>query len=147
MIRFEEIEGQPGLQKLEKIKEVYQSVFPKIDLEKFDRRIDAAEKLLILLAFSGEELVGFKIGYQIDSIKFYSWLGGVKKEFRNQGIADELMKRQHEWCRKNGFQRVQTKTRNWYKPMLILNLKNGFDIVGLHRDKKNEIKIVLEKSL
>lgn len=144
---FEEIEGQPEWQKLEKIKLCYQSIFEKTDLEKFDHRIDSAEKLLIVLAVSDDEIVGFKVGYQIDSNKFYSWLGGVKREFRQQGIAEQLMKRQHLWCKKNGFQTVQTKTRNWFKPMLILNLKNGFDIVDVYTDRKNEAKIILEKKL
>lgn len=31
--------------------------------------------------------------------------------------------------------------------MLILNIKSGFDIVEVYRDKKNELKIIMEKSL
>jgi hypothetical protein len=34
-----------------------------------------------------------------------------------------------------------------FKPMLILNIKNGFDIVEVYSDKFGETKIVLEKSL
>ncbi|MEK7725487.1 MAG: GNAT family N-acetyltransferase [Acidobacteriota bacterium] len=147
MIRFEEIEGKPNLQNLEKISQFYQSIFAVTDSEKLHNRINSAENLFTLLAFSDGEIVGFKLGYQIDRQKFYSWIGGVKSEFRKLGIANELMSRQHDWCRKNGFQIVQTKTKNTFKPMLILNIKSGFDIVELQRNDRNEIKIVLEKKL
>ena len=147
MIIFEEIEGNLNPTNLEKIQEFYQSIFAVTDLEKFANRINSAEKLFIILAISDDEIVGFKLGYQIDSIKFYSWIGGVKSEFRKQGIADELMKRQHHWCKTNGFHIVQTKTKNTFKPMLILNIKHGFDIIELQHNAQNEIKIVLEKNL
>lgn len=147
MIRFVEIEGKPNAALLAEIKVFYQSIFAKTDLEKFSQRIDSAEKLFTGLAFSDNEIVGFKLGYQIDSTKFYSWIGGVKPEFRRQGIADELMKRQHHWCKQNGFQIVQTKTKNSFKPMLIFNIKNGFDVIEVQRNEQNEVKIVLEKNL
>lgn len=147
MITFEEIEGKPDSQILEKIAEFYQSIFAVADSEKLYKRIDSAENLFTVLAFYDGEIVGFKLGYQIDSRKFYSWLGGVKSEFRKHGIAQELMNRQHDWCRKKDFKIVQTKTKNSFKPMLILNIKNGFDIIELQRNDSNEIKIVLEKKL
>lgn len=146
-MRFVEIEGMPNPTLLEKIRIFYQSIFAKTDLEKFSQRINSAEKLFTVLAFSDNDIVGFKLGYQIDPTKFYSWIGGVKSEFRKQGIADELMKRQHLWCKNCGFQIIQTKTKNTFKPMLILNIKHGFDIIQLQRNERNEIKIVLEKSL
>jgi predicted GNAT family acetyltransferase len=147
MITFDEIEGKPNPNYAEKIKSFYQSVFPDADLEKFSYRIDSARKLFTVLAIANAEIVGFKLGYWLDSTKFYSWVGGVKAEFRKQGIAHELTKRQHNWCRKNGFKIVQTKTLNRFKPMLILNIKHGFDIVELQRNEQNELKIVLEKDL
>ena len=147
MITFEEIEGKPCPNYAEKIKNFYQSMFPDADLEKFNYRIDSAKKLFTVVAFANDGIVGFKLGYWLDSTKFYSWVGGVKPEFRKQGIANELMKRQHSWCKRNGFQIVQTKTKNSFKPMLILNIKNGFDIVALQPDEQGEIKIVLEKNL
>ena len=147
MITFEEIEGIPNPQVLEKIAEFYQSIFAETDVAKFHNRINSAEKLYTVLALSDDEIVGFKLGYQIDSHIFYSWLGGVNPQFRKLGIAQELMNRQHDWCKQNNFQIVQTKTKNSFKPMLVLNIKNGFDIVELQRNEQDEIKIVLEKKL
>ena len=146
-IEYQEIEGIPNPKVLENIAEFYQSIFAVTDSEKLYNRINSAENLFTVLAISDGEIVGFKLGYQIDSQKFYSWLGGVKSEFRKLGIAQELMNRQHSWCKKKGFKVVQTKTKNSFKPMLILNIKNGFDIIELQRNERNEIKIVLEKSL
>ena len=123
------------------------NIFGTFDSEKLEKRFSQAKDLLINLAFDGEKLVGFKVGYQIDRAKFYSWLGGVDKNYRKNGIAQELMKRQHNWCVEKGYKIVQTKTKNSSKPMLILNIKNGFDIVGVYRNLRNELKIVLEKDL
>lgn len=147
MITFEEIEGKHDSQTLEKIAEFYRSIFAATDSEKLYKRIDSAVNIFTVLAFSDDEIVGFKLGYQIDAKKFYSWLGGVKSEFRKHGIAQELMNRQHFWCKENGYKIVQTKTKNSFKPMLILNIKNSFDIIELQRNERNEIKIVLEKEL
>jgi hypothetical protein len=57
------------------------------------------------------------------------------------------MKRQHSRCATRGYKIVQTKTKNSFKPMLILNIKSGFDITAVYRDSRNELKIVLEKDL
>lgn len=147
MIEYKKIEGIPDEKTFEKIKLFYAKIFEKVDLEKLEKRFSEAKDLLINLALDNEKIVGFKVGYQIDSRKFYSWLGGVDENYRNQKIAQELMKRQHDWCVKKAYQIVQTKTKNCFKPMLILNIKNGFDIVDVCRNSRNELKIVLEKDL
>ena len=36
---------------------------------------------------------------------------------------------------------------NQYKPMLILNIKNGFDIVQIYTNDSGQTKIVFEKEL
>lgn len=132
---------------MEEIREFYASIFERVDFDKFEKRIDEAEKLLINLALNEEKIVGFKIGYRIATKTFYSWVGGVDARFRGRGIAAELMRRQHEWCAANGFEIIRTKTMNRFKSMLILNLKNGFDITEVYRDARAQIKIILEKDL
>lgn len=147
MIEFTNIEGIPDEKTFEKIKLFYAAIFEKVDLKKLEKRFSDAKDLLINLALDNEKIVGFKVGYQIDSMKFYSWLGGVDENYRNQKIAHELMKHQHDWCVAKSYQIVQTKTKNCFRPMLILNIKNGFDIVDVCRNSRNELKIVLEKDL
>ncbi|MFE1243145.1 GNAT family N-acetyltransferase [Fictibacillus sp. NPDC058756] len=36
-------------------------------------------------------VIGYKMGYESDKRKFYSWLGGVDSQHRGQGIAAKLM--------------------------------------------------------
>ncbi len=92
-------------------------------------------------------VVAFKIGYEEKKHRFYSWLGGVLPSFRGQGIARELMSRQHQWCKENGYKVLRTKTLNKWKAMLILNLKSGFDIIGTYIDGKGQTKLILQKEL
>lgn len=63
-----------------------------------------------------------KLGINQDrKSRFYSWLGGVYPEYRGQGVASELMCRQHEWCKEQGYEVVRTQTKNKWRSMLILN--------------------------
>ncbi len=68
-------------------------------------------------------------------------------EFRGLGIASALMDSQHEWCRKQGYKKIQTKTQNRFHDMFVLNLKYGFDVIGCHESDEGGMKIVLEKKL
>ncbi|WNS77324.1 hypothetical protein RRV45_10165 [Bacillus sp. DTU_2020_1000418_1_SI_GHA_SEK_038] len=42
---------------------------------------------------------------------------------------------------------VQTKTMNKWRNMLVLNIKNGFDVIDTYTDEKGIHKIILEKNL
>lgn len=109
-------------------------------------RMSIKRPILILIAYIGDMPVGFKIGFEDKENMFYSWLGGVLPSYRGNGIASALMKRQHEWAAQRGYGLVETRTRNRYKPMLILNLKHGFSIVGTLIESK-DVKIILRKKL
>lgn len=94
------------------------------------------------------QVVGFKLGYQLNDQTFYSWMGGVLATYRGLGIATDLMKAQHDWCRDQGYQFVQTKTQNRFREMLLTNIKNGFviiDFVSSADDSKS--KIFMKKNL
>jgi ribosomal protein S18 acetylase RimI-like enzyme len=110
-------------------------------------RMKTKYNLLILVAIYEEKVVGFKMGYELEKHKFYSWLGGVDQEYRNKGVGSTLMTMQHQILKERGYKIVQTKTKNKWKQMLILNLKHGFDIIGTYTDNKGESKIILEKKL
>ncbi|GGR01245.1 GNAT family N-acetyltransferase [Deinococcus ruber] len=110
---------------------------------------DAAEKpgLMLLVAFGGTELRGFKMGYRRSEKNFYSWLGGVLPAARGQGIARRLMDAQHVWATEQGYTYVSTETFNRYRPMLLLNIQSGFDVVGTQTTPSGEARIVLRKML
>lgn len=101
---------------------------------------------LALLAFDGQRVVGCKMGYEQNPRQFYSWLGCVDPAYRGAGIATELMRRQHDWCRTRGYATIRTHTYNQWRSMLILNLRHGFDIIGTVQGKRG-LSIVLEKRL
>ncbi len=102
--------------------------------------------LLVQLAYSANRIIGCKLGYEREPGLFYSWLGCVDSNFRGHGIAAELMRQQHDWCRAQGYKTVQTKTYNQWRSMLLLNIRSGFAIVGTEPGRYG-LKIVLEKSL
>jgi ribosomal protein S18 acetylase RimI-like enzyme len=104
-------------------------------------------KLRIDVAIDGKKVVGYKIGYALNREQFYSWLGGVDADYRNQGIASKLMEQQHLYITESGYKAVQTHTKNKWRSMLILNIKHGFDIIGTYTDNEGEPKIILEKKL
>ncbi|MBW8349658.1 GNAT family N-acetyltransferase [Bacillus sp. IITD106] len=127
------------------ILQIHEHIFH--DSSELIRKMVNKRKLLIHVAFIDSQVVGYKIGYELSSEKFYSWLGGVDPNYRNLGIATKLMDKQHEFLREHGYKMVQTKTKNRWRQMLILNLKNGFNIMDTYTDKNGEIKIILEKNL
>ena len=110
-------------------------------------KISNKPPLLAIIAMKGRKVIGYKIGYPLDSQTFYSWLGGVDPTYRNLGISSRLMEKQHTYLRENGYKVVQTKTMNKWRTMLILNIKHGFDVIKTYTDEKGLHKIVLEKKL
>jgi len=144
-IKYISFEGEPNdFSSWEELVKLNQKIFgPESRLQKASEK----GKILIMAAYSGEKLVGYKIGYPEDRVTFYSWMGGVDPDYRGQGIARELMCRQHNWCRKNGFLEVVTKTQNRWRGMLMLNLSFGFDIIGCHIDRRGELKILMSKKV
>ena len=98
------------------------------------------------LAVDGERVVGCKLGYERKPNHFYSWLGCVDPAYRGRGIAAELMRQQHDWCRQNRYQTIRTQTYNQWREMLVLNIRAGFDVVGTVQGNRG-LTIVLEKRL
>ncbi|MGD8112405.1 GNAT family N-acetyltransferase [Vibrio sp. TRT 21S02] len=81
---------------------------------------------LVLVAEEQGQLLGFKIGYQLDEETFYSWFGGVAPAARNKGIAQLLLDEQESSLRKQGYQAVKVKSRNQFPAMLRLLLRNSY---------------------
>nr|WP_285892469.1 GNAT family N-acetyltransferase [Vibrio intestinalis] len=81
---------------------------------------------LILVAEREGQILGFKIGYQLDENTFYSWFGGVDSAARGAGIAQSLLDDQEIWVKKNGYKAIKVKSRNQFPSMLRLLIKNGY---------------------
>lgn len=97
-------------------------------------------------AADGARIVGFKAGYALKAGHYYSWLGGVDPDYRRQGIANELMFRQHSWLREQGYEVVETGAVQDNHGMSTLNLQSGFTVVG-RRSTPHGLSIIYEKRL
>jgi len=144
-VSYKIIESIPDENIYQELAKLYTKLFKGADLIFFKQRIEEQEKALYVLAYNDEVLIGFKIGYPYNAHTFYSWVGGVHSKFRNQGIAKQLAKLQEDNAKNKGFTKLRTKSMNQFKPMMILNLKNGFDIKNIYTNKKGQTKIVFEK--
>ncbi|QUG43735.1 GNAT family N-acetyltransferase [Psychrobacillus sp. INOP01] len=130
---------------LDSVVELHTNIFGTSD--DLINKMGKKHRLLVITAMSGTKVIGYKIGYALDDTKFYSWLGGVDTNFREFGIGTTLMEKQHQYLREKGYSVVQTKTMNKWRSMLILNIKNGYDVIDTYTDTKGLHKIILEKNL
>ena len=113
----------------------------------FRQQLVGRQKILSCLATADGELVGYKIGFEERPSYFESWIGAVAPEARRQGIAAALMERQHRWCREQGFKIVSTITEGNNQPMLIANLRAGFEVCGTFLDRRKILKVILQLHL
>lgn len=144
-ISIEVIYGFPSSAKLKALTSIYRTIFDDSDVPFFIDRLKTQPKALSVLAYIDNELIGFKIGYPYNETKFYSWIGGVLPEYRNKGIATLLLANQEIQVKKLGYNSLRTKSMNKFKPMMIFNLKNDFNIVKLYTNTNGQTKIVFEK--
>lgn len=140
------VEGVPE-QKVHELLDLYSALFEDAKLDFFTNRIHLKKDLVTILCYHDNLLIGFKLGYRYNDTTFYSWIGGVMPKYRKQGIAQQLMMLQHSWVKENNYQKVRTKSMNRFKPMMLLNLKNGFDIVNVYTNDSQQTKIIFEKVL
>jgi len=102
-----------------------------------------------LVAEKEGELLGFKVGYQSDNPDtFYSWMGGVRPEFRKHGIANALAECQENWSREKGFKSVFFKTRNRFPAMITFGLSRDFKIIEvIPKGGVEDYRVVMWKEL
>ena len=104
--------------------------------------------LLGLVAFIENKPVAYKVGYEQTARLYYSWIGGVVPEHRGAGLARQLMQKQHSIINDMGYKAVRTHTQNRFREMLLLNIRSGFNVVGVINDSSDtEPTIVLDKDL
>lgn len=144
---YKTIEGIPTKEIQKQLLEVYQKIFEDAKPEFFIDRIESKQDLVCVLCYSSTKLIGFKIGYQYKSTTFYSWVGGVQSNYRKQGIGKQLAILQEQLIIQKGYTKLRTKSMNRFKPMMILNLKNGFNIVQVYTNSLGQTKVVFEKDL
>ncbi|MFB0908982.1 MAG: GNAT family N-acetyltransferase [Spirosomataceae bacterium] len=118
------------------------------DEAEYDKRLSKANQLL-LIAKIDKSAVGFKVSYRKEQAgSFYSLMGGIVPDYRQQKVAPKLADAQEEWAKSQGYTAITFKTRNYLKPTLIFALKNGFNIIDvIPKDKIFNHRIILKKLL
>jgi len=82
---------------------------------------------LLLVAYDGDEPVGFKLGYVLlDQPIFFSWLGGVHPQYRRQGIAQALLESQEKIVRGMNMRSIYFTTFDRFPEMIHLGKKNQY---------------------
>jgi predicted GNAT superfamily acetyltransferase len=116
--------------------------------EKIARTITTKHQLVCLIAYANNVPCAFKVGYELSSRVFYSWIGGVVPKYRGNGIAQKLMVVQHDIASDLSYRTVRTHTQNKFRDMLLLNIRSGFDVVGvINEPGSGKSVIVLDKTL
>lgn len=143
MVQYRHYWGMPEQQIFEGISALHHEVFMNAD--HLRAKLSIVPNALVLVASHNEEVVGYKIGYELTKDRYYSWYGAVSEGYRGRGIASELMKKQHQLIAEAGYTILETKTRNKWRNMLIANIKHGFDIVDTFQDDEGIHRITMEK--
>ena len=113
-------------------------------LEEYQRRLQEAPHL-ILIAYSNQTPIGFKVGYEKEDY-FYSWMGAILPAYRRLHAATLLAEAQENWAIQQGYPHVTFKTRNHLKSMLLFAIKRGFHILAVEeREKVADYRILLRK--
>lgn len=121
-------------------------IFRDIDPNYVRWRLDNMPHTSTFYAESASGLTAYKIGYAMTQTKYYSWLGGVHPDHRREGLASELMKRQHNWAAEQGYQLIETSANKENVAMARLNLSHGFTICGT-RAEPDRIQVLYLKIL
>ncbi len=146
-LNYKLVVGNSNTTLLKELLKIYTLVFEDADVDFFKTRFNEHPEVISVLVYHKNKLIGFKIGYPYDEDTFYSWIGGVLSDFRQKGIAENLAKQLELAARSLGFRKLRTKSMNKFKPMMILNLKRGFDIVSIYTNEAGQTKIIFEKEI
>lgn len=111
-------------------------------------RLDRKD-LTFLLAYVGEEAVGYKVGYGETGATFYSAKGGVLPDFRRRGVAKVLLDALMDEARAMGYRRFAYDTfPNKHPGMTVMGLREGFRVTAAgYNAAYRDYRIRFEKKL
>lgn len=104
-------------------------------------------KYSIFFAIEKSKEIGYAVSYG-KADKFYIWTIAVLEEYRDKGVAKELLEKSIDAGKELGYNKVYLKTRNTFQNMIFLALKFGFKIVNLtKKENEDENVIWMEKTI
>jgi predicted GNAT superfamily acetyltransferase len=110
------------------------------------------DPLMLLACDEGGAVVGFRYAHALPPENgkriLYDQNGGVAPSSRRNGIARAMLREQHRIAEERGYEIMRTDTAIPLKPMIILNLQEGFEITDLYWNEKFQVKVItFEKTL
>lgn len=125
-----------------------QAIFPSASSDRRELvwRLENMPDAVVHYADVDGLMVGFKIAYATRRQRLYSWLGGVLPDYRRQGTGARLMEFQHRWAKEHGYLNVETGTIRNNVPMMMLNLRCGFEIIGTYV-RAGKTRVLMAKRL
>lgn len=119
---------------------------PSAERDEMVWRLENMPDAVVHYAEEDDRLIGFKIAYATRSRRLYSWLGGVLPDYRRRGVGKALMEFQHAWAKERGYLNVETGTIRNNVPMMMLNLRCGFEIIGTYA-RAGKSRVLMSKRL
>ena len=121
---------------------------PPVDEAFLERRLRYRHNVLLMVAELDKKPAGFSCGYELRPTTYYSWLYGVLPDARRLGVASQLMAAEQAWAIRQGYEMARLECYNRYKPMLILAIHTGYEIIGMRYDSHTGNNLVVfEKHL
>lgn len=130
MDKIEIAEG--SIKQLEEIAAVNYEIFASMyqeepfSLEHYKNKLKDKNPI-IYIAKANNAIVGDSISFERDN-SLHIWILGVKKEYRNQGIATKLFELNEQFAKASGYKSITTKVYNVSKEMLKLAISRGYFI-------------------
>jgi GNAT superfamily N-acetyltransferase len=134
-----------GMEDLDLIRDLNVDIFDDEHIiNTFDR-----DDLLMLVAWTDDAAVGFKIGYRRDLSTFYSAKGGVREAYRRHGIARALLYAMIDVARNRGYERLVYDTfPNKHPGMTVLGLDEDFRVIRAgYSPRYEDYRLRFERSL
>ena len=167
---------EPGALEAQYIEEYFTEFRRKKTAEEIISRLKDREHLILVSMAEDDEgmliPVAYKIGHELRAIEsniplsdlvsqlrdvvefpnrkiFYSWIGGTRDEWRNQGRYRALTEQQEEWVHAHGYHELVVKTKNRFYPMRATLDHLNFDIIKFqkHLRDNGESKVYMSKKI
>ena len=167
---------EPGALEAQYIEEHFREFSNKKTADEIVSRLKDREHLILMSMAEDDEgvliPVAYKIGHELraqeTNIKlselvhelrdvvefanrkvFYSWIGGTRDEWRNQGRYRALTEQQEEWVHAHGYHELVVKTKNRFYGMRATLDHLNFDVIKFQRHLRDnrESKVYLSKRI
>ena len=125
----------------------YEAVYQESLPESLMTHINHQQGLHCLIALYKQQPIAFKLGCINFNGRFFSWIGGVHSDYRRQGIAKCLLRKQIEFCKQRQYKTIHTEVAAENHAMLMLNLTHGYQICGSKQASNHDLIVMLQRPL